>query len=193
MISLAITGEPGVGKTTLLMRLLNMIRSEGIHVYGFFCPEVREEGKRIGFKIIDIATGAEGWLALTPEKARSLGYNTSMYRKFVGRYIVIEDEAERIGVAALSSAKEGFLAIDEIGPMELAVEKLRKAIIHALVSASNFIVVVHRNMKDSEILKILREKNTQWVIITRENRDSVYHELASRVRNEILTFKQLNT
>jgi nucleoside-triphosphatase THEP1 len=38
MFALAITGEPGVGKTTLLMKVVEFLKSKGINIYGFYCP-----------------------------------------------------------------------------------------------------------------------------------------------------------
>jgi len=189
MIALAITGEPGVGKTTLLMRIIEFIKSEGIYVYGFYCPEVREMGRRIGFKIVNIATGAQGWLAIILEKAAELGYGVR-YMKRLGKYVIIENEAERIGKESLMRQQEGVLAIDEIGPMELSIEGLRKAIIQALYEATNILVVLHRNMRDPDIINALNKKGVQIFRLTKLNRNKIYEEVLNNVRSEIAkTFK----
>ncbi len=44
-----ITGLPGCGKTTLIKELSSVIP---INKKGFFTEEIREKGKRAGFKII---------------------------------------------------------------------------------------------------------------------------------------------
>ncbi|MEL9939839.1 MAG: NTPase [Ignisphaera sp.] len=185
MIRLAITGDPGVGKTTLLLKLVKYIASVGVSVYGFYCPEVREEGRRIGFKIVDIAKNSEGWLALVPEKAIEMGYNISVLKK-IGRYVLIHDEAERIGKEALALYDtSAVLVIDEIGPMELSIGGLREAIIKAIKLSSNLMVTIHRNMRDKEIWDLLHSKGVEIVVLTKMNRDKMFDTIIDRIRDKI--------
>jgi len=180
MFALAITGEPGVGKTTLLMKVVEFLKSKGINIYGFYCPEVREMGRRIGFRIIDIAKGTQGWLAIVPEKAIELGYDIR-YMKRIGRYVVIENEAERVGKESLIYQQKGVLVIDEIGPMELSIGGLRKAIIRALYEATNILVILHRNMRDLEVINVLNKKGVEILKLTKQNRDRIYEEVLNKV------------
>jgi len=188
VIALAITGDPGVGKTTLLMKIVEFMRSRSIYVYGFYCPEVREIGKRIGFKIVDIARGTQGWLAVIPEKAIELGYDINNMKR-VGKYVTIEGEAERIGRESLIRQQKGVLVIDEIGPMELSITGLRKAIIQALYEATDILVAIHRNMKDFEIINALNKKGVQILTLTKLNRNRIYEEVLNKVKSEILATK----
>ncbi|MFN3268935.1 MAG: nucleoside-triphosphatase, partial [Zestosphaera sp.] len=43
-----ISGSPGVGKTTVFLRVIELLRSDGLKIGGFICPEVRRSGRRIG-------------------------------------------------------------------------------------------------------------------------------------------------
>jgi len=61
-VRLAVTGRPGVGKTTLCMKVYNALKDEMV-VKGFITREVREKGVRVGFKLVDLASGEESWLA----------------------------------------------------------------------------------------------------------------------------------
>jgi len=60
---LAITGPPGGGKSTLALKIVEKLKRKGLNVCGVVCPDVRISGKRIGFKVIDLSSGAEAWLA----------------------------------------------------------------------------------------------------------------------------------
>ncbi len=177
---IALTGRPGVGKSTVFMRVVNKLNSLGFNVYGFYCPEVRERGRRIGFKIIDIMSGESGWLALEILRARQMGYRVSGRR--IGRYVVIESEAERIGVAALSRGfgEKSILGIDEVGPMELSIDRLRLEIIKALETTTKCIIVVHRSLGDTEITGILRRKGFEIISITEENRGYIHMEIIKK-------------
>ena len=48
-----ITGPPRCGKSTLISRLIDYLLNK-YTIQGFLTPEVRKEGKRIGFDIYDI-------------------------------------------------------------------------------------------------------------------------------------------
>ncbi|AWR96064.1 NTPase [Acidianus brierleyi] len=158
-----ITGNPGVGKTTTLMYIINEVKKRGISVSGFYCPEVRENGKRIGFKIIDISTGKEKWLAKVGEG-----------RIRVGKYAVqqVDDIANEI-YSSLSNSK--IIAIDEIGPMELSIPSIKRIIDYALKTDKPLIAVVHRNIKEEGKIYTL----------TLSNRNVLKEEILNEILNNI--------
>ena len=109
---LLLTGLPGVGKTTLVKRVMEVLGDRSL---GFYTQEVREEGKRVGFSLIT-TWGEEGWLA-------RVGL-ASPYR--VSRYGVSLAFLEEV-VARLKEEKSPgkVLVVDEIGKMELFSSKFR--------------------------------------------------------------------
>ncbi len=158
-----LTGSPGVGKSTIFREITRLLEGMGCRVGGISAPEVRASGRRIGFKIIDLMTGEEGWLA-------KAGYPSPVR---IGRYGVVVDDVVRIGVTALSRAvrEADVIGIDEIGPMELAVEELRRAIVEALESGKPVVGVVHRRLRSSDpALYRLVESLGPVVYVTLENR-----------------------
>ena len=60
---LLLTGNPGVGKTTVLIKTVNALKAEGISVGGMISREAREGNVRVGFEIIDLTNNKHGWLA----------------------------------------------------------------------------------------------------------------------------------
>ncbi len=171
-IKIAITGLPGSGKSTLLNKILDYLRSKGYIIGGIICPDVRDSrGYRIGFKIVDIFTGEEAWLARK-------GYGTGPR---IGKYIVNVNGAGKLGVKALTTALEGadVIAIDEIGPMELLINDLKRMFIKVLKSDKHTIVVHHRRLSDSTFLTLL--SNYRRYVVTRENRQQLYYEILTYI------------
>jgi len=113
-MKILLTGGPGIGKTTIIKKWISEIYKEA---GGFYTEEIREKGKRIGFKIKTI-NGKEGILS----KIGSGKHN-------VGKYTVNIDIFEEIGVKALEDALKNkevkYIVIDEIGKMELFSEKFK--------------------------------------------------------------------
>ena len=60
---LVLTGKPGVGKTTVLSRIVSAVRERGFTVGGMFSREVRDGPSRVGFEVVNVATAQAGWLA----------------------------------------------------------------------------------------------------------------------------------
>jgi len=177
MSKILITGRPGVGKTTLFTRILSSLRSAGYRAAGFVCPEVREGGVRVGFKIVDLATGSSGWLALSSEKVRSCPGPR------VGRYCVVEEDVERVvGETMRSIEGADLIAIDEIGPMELSVSICRDAIYRSLDSKKPGLFVVHIRLA-GEVASRVRASSAECTIyhVDPSNRDRLYQEVLDKL------------
>ena len=120
-LMLLLTGHPGVGKTTALMKAVESLRTRrGLKIGGMITREVREGGKRIGFQIIDVGTGKVGWLARIDVSDGPR----------VGKYGVNLKDLEGVGVKALLEAMEkaDLVVCDEIGPMELKSAAFRQVV-----------------------------------------------------------------
>ncbi|NWF97298.1 MAG: DUF2478 domain-containing protein [Candidatus Thorarchaeota archaeon] len=106
---LLLTGNPGVGKTTVLLRVVEALKAKGYSVGGMISREVRSGGTRVGFEILDLASGRRGWLAHVNQPSGPQ----------VGKYRVNLEDLNSIGAEAIANAvaSSDVVAIDEIGPM----------------------------------------------------------------------------
>lgn len=175
-----LTGAPGVGKSTVFMRIVEELRKIGCSVGGIHAPEVRVGGVRVGFMIVDLHTGARGWLARVGD----------FKGPRVGKYVVIIDDVLNVGVPALERALTGMdiIAVDEIGPMELAVPMLRSSIIKCIESGKLYLAVVHRGLRDRdpEVYRLLSTRGS-IVEVTVENRSVLLAsavDVARRISHE---------
>ena len=55
--NLLVTGPPRSGKTTVVTHTVERLERAGVDVCGLFSPEVREDDTRVGFDLVDVASG----------------------------------------------------------------------------------------------------------------------------------------
>ncbi len=172
-----ITGRPGVGKSTLVSKLIEKARELKLKVGGLSTPEIRRSGRRLGFKLVDIATGEEGILAGVGIKGPR-----------VSRYGVNLSDLDRIGVAAIKNALKhsDIVVIDEIGKMELFSNSFKRAVIEALNSSKPVIATIGKFLKDPFVSEILRREDVSLFEITLENRDLIFKEISRLIFKDLL-------
>lgn len=148
---LLITGPPGSGKTTALLRTVGLLRSAGFTVGGIATREVRAEGTgagaRVGFEVIDLHSGVKGWLARVGSPPPG---------PKVGRYSVDLESFESVAVPAVTNAVEScdIVAVDEVGPMELLSQRFRSAVQRAMESGKPLIATVHWRSDDPLVTRL---------------------------------------
>jgi len=162
---LLLTGNPGVGKTTLLMKAVSALKEKGCCVGGMISREARENGARVGFEILDLSNGRCGWLAHVNQKA---GPN-------VGKYRVNMNDLNSVGAQAVAHAVANcaVVAIDEIGPMELFSAKFKEATQKALESSKPVLAVVHWKAHDKLINEARSRQDSATFTVTQENRNKM--------------------
>jgi len=120
--NILVTGQPGIGKTTLIKRVLDELH---VDAGGFYTSEILEGGRRVGFSIVGLH-GDSGVLAHVDHASRIR----------VSRYGVNRDDLERVGVPAIDEAvaHSRLIVMDEIGRMELCSSSFQEAVVRALDS-----------------------------------------------------------
>lgn len=167
MERIAITGSPGVGKSTVCRNVLKKLTCT---YGGMVSADIRVKGERVGFEIKDIATGKQGILA----HRQGTGPR-------VGSYHVNLEDLNNIGVAAIRNALNSseLIVIDEIAPMEFKSPEFIKAVEEALDSDKNMLVVLHQ--KSSYPLAERIRKEFQVYTVTKENRETLVPEIADKI------------
>jgi len=103
-----LTGAPRSGKTTMVARLADTFRRD---IDGFITIEVRHEGRRIGFDVLDLVT--HEFLPLARKEWHDAPYRVGSYGvRCDGLEIVIKRMTERRIIAPR------LWIIDELGKME---------------------------------------------------------------------------
>ena len=163
---LLLTGSPGIGKTTALLKVVELLRTEGYRVGGMISREVRSSGIRVGFEILDLESSAHGWLAHVDQKT---GPN-------VGRYRVNLADLDSLGAGAILKAVDNcdVVAIDEVGPMELFSKKFEKAVRKAVESSKLVVGIVHWKAKSRLIDEMNARGDTQVFTVTVDSRGNLH-------------------
>ena len=168
-----VTGPPGVGKTTLIQRIHDHYRTKGLNVVGITTREVREGDKRVGFKITDISSGAEGWLARVGDGPGPR----------VGKYKVVTKYLDGIGVGALKQAiaqPNDLVLIDEIGPMEMTSREFREALADLLSKRDRVVATVKYGSHYPELARVPAADAVSFEI-SRDNREEVFQKITAIV------------
>lgn len=163
---LLITGNPGVGKTTVLLKTIESLEAKGHSIGGMISREVRTYGTRVGFGILDLESCRRGWLAHVNQK----------YGPRVGKYGVNLEDLDKVGAVAIVKAvkKADVVAIDEVGPMELHSRKFKEAVKEAAESGKLVVGTVHWRARDKLIVEIKARDDVEIFEVTYGNREEMH-------------------
>jgi len=153
-----ITGKPGVGKTTLVQKIIERMRS--VDMAGFHTAEIRPKGSRLGFEL----QGLNG-------KRRTLAHVEIDSQHRVGKYGVdtvgFEEFLETLD---LLNPDVGLIVIDEIGKMELFSNRFRSVVCDALNSDKQVLASIP--IKGNEFIREIKQRlDIHLFEVTPGNRD----------------------
>ncbi|MFB6266350.1 MAG: nucleoside-triphosphatase [Halodesulfurarchaeum sp.] len=171
-----VTGPPRSGKTTVLERLVDCLREEGLALAGVWSPEVRDDGNRVGFDIVDLASGERAVLA---RKGRGVGPQVGSYRVDVPATEALCEQA----FEAVESADA--VVIDEIAPMEVTTDAFVAGVRTALDSPIPVVAAVHYRATSGFIGAVKDRDDTTTFEVTEDSRDELPDRLARLVLDRV--------
>lgn len=161
-MNIFITGRPGSGKSTLVKELIGFAREKGLKVSGMFSPEIREQGKRKGFELIDLESGESRVMA-----------HVSFSGPRVSKYgVSIENIGFIVKKFKQSSSRADIVFVDELGPMELKSSKFTQTIEEIIGSEKESIIVLHRSLVGAY------KERGKLFSLTYENREKIREKIA---------------
>ncbi|XP_024521468.1 cancer-related nucleoside-triphosphatase homolog [Selaginella moellendorffii] len=170
--SFFVTGSPGIGKTTLIVKVVEKLRAThpNLKVQGFYTKEVRKEGERVGFEVIAFNGGRKEMLA---------SINSPGRLPMVGRYKVNVPGFEALALPELEPLEDTQLfVIDEVGKMELFSPKFFPAV-EALLQRRNAVILGSVPIKHSskEVEKVVSFPGVAVLTLDKKNRDEVAEKI----------------
>ena len=168
--NILITGVPGIGKTTLIMKILDAVKHTG--PVGFYTEEIREQGIRTGFSLIG-TRGDRSILAHVNIKNRfnvgRYGVDVAGFEAFIEELPFFDDNA-------------GTIVIDEIGKMECMSTKFRN-LIRTILESEKLLIATVALKGEGLIAEVKKRSDIELFEITRGNRN----DLLQRILNHALS------
>jgi nucleoside-triphosphatase len=168
--NILISGLPGVGKTTIVMRLAEILRP--FCPVGFYTSEIREGGTRKGFELVSL----DG-------KKQVFSHIGIKSRFRVGRYGVdIDAFDEFLDTVDLLGNVNRLIIIDEIGKMECLSGKFKDLVVRVLDSDKPVIAVIA--LKGVEIIRTIKNRaDVETFEVTPRNREALVAEILAALKD----------
>jgi nucleoside-triphosphatase len=170
--NILITGPPGIGKTTFIIKLVDELRD--LRVAGFYTTEIREAGIRKGFELVSL-DGRKSILSHVDIRSES---RVGRYGVDVKRFEAFLDSLD------LARSDADILVIDEIGKMETHSRQFRQLITQLLDSRKPVVATIALR-GEGFILELKRRPDVRLIEITAANRESLVLEVADFARRII--------
>ena len=156
---LLLTGTPGIGKTTLIRRVASQL--SGYRLGGFYTEEIREAGRREGFRLVTF-NGEAGIMAHIDFDHRyrisKYGVDVSIIDHFAETALALVDEVD-------------IYLIDEIGKMECFSSIFVTKVEVLLNSAKPVVATVAK--KGAGLIEAAKHwPGSELWELTKDNRDS---------------------
>lgn len=175
-------GQPGVGKSTLLKKIINTGRNTH-NTHGFLTEEMlRNTGERIGFKINgEVIAHKE---MQTSIRVGSYGVNPTK----IDTMVCFTD----LLCPSSRTAPERILFLDEIGEMQLKSEKFKK-LAKKFLDKRNIFLATLSSVYHNRFTNAIRKRSDVTLIeVTKENREeltSTLPDLIEKLHHEEILIK----
>lgn len=166
--NLLITGLPGVGKTVLIKKLSEALKS--FDPVGFYTEEIREGGERKGFQLISL-NGRRG--LLSHKNIRS-PYQVGQYK------VDIKGFENFLDSIPFFNPLTRLIIIDEIGKMECLSLQFQK-ILKEILDSEKWVIGTNALKGSGLIAEVKERKDIELFKITKKNRDSLLKEISDFV------------
>jgi nucleoside-triphosphatase len=170
-----VSGRPGSGKTTLVMKVLEGLALAGFKAGGFVTEEIRKGSNRVGFAVRNLG-GDEAVLAHIDYKGKPR----------VGKYGIDLEAFESIALEALRPGRSDidFHLVDEIGRMENKSDHFREAVLRLLDDSLPMLATIPA-FRDDFASKIAGRDDVRVYSINVGNRDSLKEVIAKDLRETL--------
>jgi len=183
---IGITGLPRSGKSAVMEKVLTMLADERtreislrggqetVIVGGMRTEPIHEGGERLGYKVIDIVTGAEAVIAhkSIDSRLRVLGYGIDI------------EALETVAIPAIEYARDEceVIVIDEIGKFTVESENFVNIVRSALEIDKPTLLTLHKKSRHPLLQDIRRRDDGRILEVTPVNRALLPYKIHKLMR-----------
>ncbi|MCK4358810.1 MAG: NTPase [Candidatus Cloacimonetes bacterium] len=166
--NILISGYPGIGKTTLINKIIKRLDCK---IGGFYTSEKCENGKRTGFYITDFSGN---------QMVMADVNSPSSYR--VSKYGVNIEAFEKIGIPALKKANKSadLIIVDEIGKMEMFSSNFCK-ILEEIFDSPKPLLATIKKIDCKLTAKLKSRDDVEIYDLTIDNRNKMVDRIIDRL------------
>ncbi|KAK7406931.1 hypothetical protein VNO78_08567 [Psophocarpus tetragonolobus] len=177
-----VTGPPGVGKTSLIMRVFESLKhNPSLKLQGFYTEEVRSAGERVGFQVVTL----DGRTA--PLSSLHISTPESLQWPSVGKYKVDVASFDSLVLPELQVRQDTHLfIIDEVGRMELFSSSFFPAVLRVLESNIPVLASIPVPKFGRDIPEVARMRNhagATCFTLSVSNRDATTEQIRSQLED----------
>ncbi len=163
-VKVAISGQPGTGKTKTVLRIAKMIEDK-FKIGGFTTNPIREDGEITGFNLKDFTTGEEELSAsvLWDVKPKIPGMNPE------SRPLGIRlDAVNRIATASVEKAIEDadLILVDEVGKLVSESKEFSAILKEALKCGKPMLITMHKRSRNPLLQSIRKRDDLRTLEVT---------------------------
>ena len=163
-VKVAISGQPGTGKTRTVLRIAQMIEDK-FQIGGFTTHPIEENGELIGYNLKDYITGEE-------ELSASVRWDVKP--KVPGRTPestplgIRLDAVNRIATASVTKAIEeaDLILVDEVGKLVSESKEFSAALKEALKCGKPMLITMHKRSRNPLLQSIRKRDDLRTLEVT---------------------------
>ena len=175
-IKIGITGLPGSGKTSALLRVIEMLKEEELTIGGMIDEPIEDGRKKTGFTVRNVLTGEQQMFASVDIESKVV----------VGKIGVDLSKLEEVGVKAIKDAVDqcDIIVIDEVGKMEVESEAFVTAVKESLEADKPMILTLHKKSRNPLLQDIRRRDDVRILEVTPTNRNILPNKIVRLMNGE---------
>lgn len=176
-VKIGLTGLPGSGKTSTLLRLVDMLKAERKTVGGMITEPLLENGRKAGLRVRDMMTGETAVLA----------HQNIESRYSYGSFGVNLEALETVGVRAIEEAveKADVVVVDEVGKLEVESPVFVEAVRGLLKLDKDIIITLHKKSRNPLLQDIRKRDDIRILEVTPINRNLLPYKIMKLMKGQL--------